>query len=337
MDFPFSLGPPVATALFRTELEDFQVDEELGFPLLGEGEHLCLHVEKRGENTRWVAQLLAEYFGVEEVAIGYCGLKDRRAVTRQWFSVHLPKGSVFDGLDNGAVLPEVAEYKVLSLNRHNKKLRRGVHQANRFQIRLREVAGEREAIEARLQKIAEQGVPNYFGEQRFGINGGNLQQADKLLAEQYGVNRQRGRRKSSSPKGGLYLSAARSYLFNLVLAERIRQGTWANPLIEEAAPAGPMWGRGRSCEPTAVRELEGRVLSAWQDWTNALEFSGLKQERRSLILNPNQLSWQWMSSENDCDCCPDLVLSFSLTSGGYATSVLRELSQLQTPWASVGI
>jgi len=222
----------------------------------------------------------------------------------------------------------------LSSVRHHKKLRRGIHEANRFVIRLRQVQGDREAMESRLQQVVEQGVPNYFGEQRFGINGGNLLEADRLLAEQYGSNRQRGRRKQGSskggsPKGGLYLSAARSYLFNLVLAERIRQGCWVSSLEGEEKPTGPLWGRGRSGEPAPVREIEEAVLSLWQDWMNSMEFSGLQQERRSLVLHPEGLSWQWFTSEEGGNDYMDLKLSFALPSGGYATSVLRELTQLQ--------
>jgi tRNA pseudouridine13 synthase len=273
---------------------------------------------------------LAQFYGVDEVAIGYCGMKDRRAVTRQWFSVHLPKEA---GVE--PTLPEAPSYKVLSVGRHNKKLRRGVHSANHFVIRLRQVKGDREELESRLQLVAEQGVPNYFGEQRFGIEGGNLPEADRLLAEQYGGGRQKGRRKRVSPRGGIYLSAARSYLFNLVLAERIKQGSWAYSLDGEETATGPLWGRGRSAESEAVREIEAAVLSDWRDWTNALEFSGLQQERRSLVLKPEGLSWQWFSSTEESTNKLDLELSFALPSGGYATSVLRELTQLQTPQAGV--
>ena len=331
LDFPFAYDPLQATALFRTAPEDFQVDEVLGFPFSGEGEHLCLHVEKRGENTRWVAQLLAQFFDVEEVAIGYCGLKDRRAVTRQWFSVHLPNTPKVS-------LPLVAEYQVLDSCRHNKKLRRGMHKANSFVIRLRQVQGNVEALNVRLQQIAEQGVPNYFGEQRFGIKGGNLPEADRLLRMQYGADRKRGRKKSRAPRGGIYLSAARSYLFNLVLGEQIRRGNWQDFMMEDglsvsSQATGPLWGRGRSSEPEAVRELEQSVLSEWQEWTNALEFSGLQQERRPLVLHPEAFNWQWLKpiSEGEVGVSSDLELSFSLSSGSYATSVLRELLQLQSP------
>lgn len=335
MDFHYPQQPPTATALFRAEYEDFQVIENLGFSLSGEGEHLYLQIEKRGENTRWIAKLLAEFFEVEELNIGYCGLKDRRAVTRQWFSVHLPKGAGFEGLTEGAELPEVEEYQVISMARHHKKLRRGAHQSNQFCIRLRELRGDRDSIEYRLKQIAEQGVPNYFGEQRFGHGGGNLPEADRLLAETYGADRQRGRRKRGAPRGGIYLSAARSYLFNLVLSERVYQDCWDKPLAGEAVPSGPMWGRGRSGEPESVRELEASVLSEWQDWTNALEFSGLNQERRTLALHPVDMKWQWLPSEKNDAGDIDLELSFSLPTGGYATSVLREIAVLQTPWADV--
>lgn len=355
LDFPFAFGLPEVSALFRVEYEDFKVDEILGFQFSGEGEHLCLHIEKRGENTRWVAKLLAEHFDVDEMAIGYCGLKDRRAVTRQWFSVHLPNTP-----DASVPNMKTPEFQVLESCRHHKKLRRGMHRANSFVIRLRQVQGERDELEARLRRVAEQGVPNYFGEQRFGIDGGNLTKADHLLRAQYGADRKpdqgkkgsgkkRGRGKRGSPRGGIYLSAARSYLFNLVLAERVRQSEWACFVEEEASTAaiagtGPMWGRGRSNATESVREFEQSVLSDWQDWTNALEFSGLQQERRSLVLNPEGLSWHWLinkeisSEESPCKeqyskegSTQDLELTFTLPTGTFATSILRELCRLETP------
>ncbi len=309
----------------------------LGFSFSGEGEHLCLHIEKRGDNTRWIARSLAEYFGVDEMAIGYCGLKDRRAVTRQWFSVHLPGNSDVQIPDVSAF--SESEFKVLALDRHHKKLRLGMHQANCFEIRLRQVTGDCDLVEARLQQISQHGVPNYFGEQRFGIDGGNLKEADTLLQSQYGADRKRdsgrrkGRGKRGSPRGGMYLSAARSYLFNLVLAEYIRSNHGAEDLeavgsIDGVAATGPLWGRGRISAPEPIREFEQSVLSGWQEWTNALEFSGLQQERRPLVLHPDGLNWHWLSSGNSTG--PDLALSFSLSSGCFATSVLREIVQLES-------
>lgn len=328
LDFPRALGEPLGSALFRQHPEDFQVTERLGFEPSGEGEHLCLYVEKRGQNTRWVAGMLADYFGVDEMAVSYCGMKDRHAVTRQWFSVHLPGTQEDPAISE----PKLSDCKILTIARHHKKLRRGMHADNHFVIRLRQLEGDIPAMEQRLGVIAAQGVPNYFGEQRFGREGGNLLEADRQLKSRAAESQQR-RRKSRQPasRGGMYLSAARAYLFNLVLAERVRQGSWNLSMDGEVDPSGPLWGRGRSQAPEQVRELESQVLQPWQDWCHGMEFSGLSQERRPLLLMPGEFSWQWLNQpETEQD---DLELSFSLPTGCFATALLREVAELQQPRA----
>ena len=324
LDFPRALGEPPGSAVFRQYPEDFQVTERLGFEPSGEGEHLCLYVEKRGQNTRWVAGMLADYFGVDEMAVSYCGMKDRHAVTRQWFSVHLP------GIqeDLSAKELELSDCKILTVARHHKKLRRGMHADNYFVIRLRQLDGDIKAMEQRLVAIAANGVPNYFGEQRFGREGGNLREADQQLKSRAAESQQR-RHKSRQParRGGIYLSAARAYLFNLVLAERVLQGNWNQVMEGEVDPGGPMWGRGRSQAPEDVRQLESHVLQPWQDWCHGMEFSGLSQERRSLLLMPGEFTWQWLKG-TDTDQS-DLELSFSLPTGCFATALLREVAELQ--------
>lgn len=306
--FGYALGAPGWAAGFRTLCEDFRVDEVLGFEPAGEGEHLLLHLEKTGENTRWVAKLLAEHYGIDPVSVGYCGLKDRRAVATQWFSVPW----------SPRPLPELAGCRMLASGRHGHKLRPGMHRENRFVIRLRELSAPRAGIEQRLDAIAAVGVPNYFGEQRFGIERGNLREVADIVSRE--KPRFRGRR------GGLYLSAARSWLFNLVLSQRVEQGCWSRPMAGESEPEGPLWGRGRSPAPPAVRELEQQVLTPWRHWCDVLEHSGLRMERRPLVLNPGNLSWEWQDN--------DLTLAFSLAPGGFATSVLRELAVLKTAVAS---
>lgn len=324
LDFPYAIASPSVSALFRSVPEDFQVTEQLGFELSGEGEHLCLYVEKRGQNTRWVAGLLAKHFSVDDMAVSHCGMKDRHAVTRQWFSVHLP-----------GKLPEMPERppilegcQVLEQQRHHKKLRRGQHAGNQFVIRLRQIEGDVSALEHSLQQVVN-GVPNYFGEQRFGWAASNLVEANRLLSV-WGdtpANRKQhsGRRRQRSPIDGIYLSAARAYLFNLVLAERVRLGHWKLAMPGEVAPEGPLWGRGRSAAPQSVQLLEDQVLSPWGDWTNSLEYSGLQQERRSLLLMPANMQHRWLN----CGDHTDLELSFDLPSGCFATSVLRELVSLR--------
>tara|TARA_B110000503_G_scaffold78681_1_gene120967 strand:+ start:2990 stop:4078 length:1089 start_codon:yes stop_codon:yes gene_type:complete len=332
--FPISFPPAYshlgATAFFRSELEDFRVEEMLGFPLSGQGEHLYLQIEKKGDNTRWIAQLLAKHFCVDESAVGYCGLKDRRAVAIQWFSVHLPDSDKL--VAPGVIRLENTKFQLMTSSWHDKKLRRGQHKENHFIVRLREVSGDKDLLDVRLKQIASQGVPNYFGEQRFGINGNNLMEADSLLRREYGAERKRGQKRRNSPRGGIYLSAARSYLFNLVLAERIRRNCW-QPTSEVFSPAdklsvlsntGPMWGRGRRMESEEVCRFENEALVGWAEWMNALEFSGLQQERRQLVLNPKEFSWEWFSHAKISEDIFDLEVSFSLPPGSYATSLLHE-------------
>jgi tRNA pseudouridine13 synthase len=314
LDFPYAYGSPVSSGGFRQQAEDFQVDEELGYEPDGAGEHVYLHIRKRGENTAWVAEQIARLAKVKVSDIGYGGRKDRHAVTTQWFSVYFPKGQEPDWqlLNSDTV-------QLLMVARHSHKLRRGEHQRNHFIIRLRNVDNPLE-VEQRLQKISEAGVPNYFGEQRFGRQGNNLAQAQSLLVE--GINIR------DKQKRGLILSAARSYLFNQVLARRVEQGNWRQCLSGDFAeePSGPLWGRGRSPVSAETLAVEQEVLAQWSEWCNALEHVGLNQDRRVLGLQAENIDWKWLDT--------DLELSFALGGGEFATAVLREVMLLRTAEAS---
>ncbi|WIO75305.1 tRNA pseudouridine(13) synthase TruD [Porticoccaceae bacterium LTM1] len=324
LDFPFAHGEPLGSASFRSVPEDFVVDESLGFEPQGNGEHLLLHIQKRNQNTRWVAEQLAQIADIKAMDVGYCGMKDRRAVTSQWFSLYLPKKEL-----NLQAVEALEGVTLLASGRHPKKLRRGDHQSNHFIIRLRELTADHSLLEQRLAFIAEQGVPNYFGEQRFGHDAGNLREFEQKFVGQSGDarsrNRQRGRRGGRSSGGGqsgIYLSAGRSYLFNRILATRMKQHSWNKPLEGEELPTGAMWGRGRHQGSEARVALEQQVADSLPGWGDALEHSGLSQERRDLVLHPQNLQWQFESN--------DLVLSFGLLPGCFATSVLRELTELNT-------
>lgn len=314
LDFPFAYGQPDVTAEFRAEPEDFQVYEHLGFEPCGEGEHVYLHVRKRGENTAWVAEKIAEIANVSVMDIGYCGRKDRHAVTTQWFSVYLPKVDVepdWLALNSDSI-------QVLQVSRHQSKLRRGDHQSNEFVIRLRNTSVvDKLSFEQKIEKVFAQGVPNYFGEQRFGRNANNLPEAHAILVE--------GRRMRDKQKRGLFLSAARSYLFNQVLAARVLAGNWQIllPGEPEQFPSAPLWGRGRSAASAEAAELEKSVMVDWAQWCDGLEHAGLQQERRASVLMPENSSWRWLEN--------DLELHFSLGSGEFATTILRELAILQSP------
>ena len=305
-----------ASATLKLLNEDFTVTElPLQLPS-GEGEHIWLDIEKNGANTAFVAQQLAEAAGVQERDVGYAGLKDRYAITRQWFSVHLPKGETPD-----LTLLQHPEFKVLSQSRHLKKLRPGDLQGNRFRIVLRDVTGDRAAIEASLQAVASQGVPNYFGAQRFGHDGGNVEQGRAMLAREIRVRHPK--------KKGIYLSAVRSVVFNEVLALRIRQGLWGKTLpgdvMDEAGrPTGPLWGRGRVITTDQAQALEMGVAERHATLCEGMEYAGLDQERRALVASPVEMSWDWPQADR-------LVLAFSLPAGNYATSVLGEILRTTEP------
>jgi tRNA pseudouridine13 synthase len=309
-EWPNAYPASGASATLKRLNEDFIVTE---LPLqrpCGEGEHVWLDVEKNGANTAFVARQLAEAARVQEGNVGYAGLKDRHAITRQWFSIHLPKGETPD-------LTQLrhAEFKVLSQSRHVRKLRPGDLQGNRFRIVLRDVTGDRDAIEANLDAVASCGAPNYFGAQRFGHGGGNVERGRAMLAREIRVRDLR--------KKGIYLSAVRSFVFNEVLALRIQNGLWGRTLpgdvLDEAGrPTGPLWGRGRVITTDRAQALENEVAGRHATLCGGMEYAGLDQERRPLVASPADMSWEWPQADR-------LVLTFSLPAGSYATSVLNEI------------
>jgi tRNA pseudouridine13 synthase len=309
LDFPCAFPMLKASADFRAQPEDFFVDEQLGFELSGSGEHLCVHIEKRNQNTAWVAKGLAELAGIKLMDVGYCGLKDRHAVTRQWFSLYLGQRE----LDLNEINLEGCS--VLAAARHDKKLRRGIHAGNAFLIRLRNVRGDMGLLDQRWLDIANQGVPNYFGEQRFGYGGSNLQRAQELLPLHARIWRDR--------KNQFAVSAVRSYLFNCVLADRVRAGDWRQAIDGDPQifPSGPLWGRGRSLSLDELAVREQHLLESYADFCEKLEHLGLQQERRGLLLQPAAVSTARDES--------GWLLGFSLPPGAYATCVLRELLELK--------
>jgi tRNA pseudouridine13 synthase len=331
---PCAHGGPVIRGRLRETAADFVVDEMLGYDASGDGEHVFLRVRKTGRNTHDVARLLARHAGVPQVAVGYAGLKDRHAVTTQAFTVQLP----------GRASPDwsaIAEpgLEVLASARHHRKIRRGGLRGNRFRIRVTAVTGDRELAQQRLVDIARYGVPNYFGSQRFGREGSNLQRVDDLFSG-------RGRAPRREQRG-LLLSAARAQLFNAVLAARVGAGTWNAGLVGDVMcldgterqfafdsadaslaervrgldvhATGPLCGRpSRALQPLDdPARVEAGVLDDWRDWIDGLVRFGLDADRRSLRLRVGGLDWSWRDDV--------LELAFELPAGAYATAVLREL------------
>lgn len=337
LNLPYAYGAPCAQARLKSEPADFQVEETIAFSLSGEGEHLWLWVEKQGENTDWVAQQLAKWAGIRLRDIGFAGLKDRHGITRQWFSLYLP------GREN----PDVSEFqfdsiRILQQVRHQRKLQTGGLSGNRFILTLRDFTGEQAETEQRLEQIKTQGVPNYFGEQRFGRNEHNLVMAQRLFDGE--LTRLR------PAQRGLYISAARSFLFNEILAERVRQQSWNQAwsgdvfqlegsdkwFVDDGStelvarvneldihPTGALVGAGELVTQQNALKLETQVLSKHQPWCQALADLGLKQERRALRVLPKNLNWQWLNNQT-------LQVSFDLAPGRYATVVMRELFTIHT-------
>lgn len=317
----------------RVRPEDFKVEEILGYAADGEGEHVLLQVEKRGHETPWVARELARYADVPVVGIGFAGMKDRHAITRQAFSVHLAGRRVPDW----TAFPH-AGVRILSAMRHRRKLKRGALAGNRFTLVLRDVDGDREEAERVLEAIRARGVPNYFGDQRFGRGGANVERARDMFAGKRVDRRTR----------SMLLSAARSQLFNAVLAGRVQDGCWDTPLEGEVwalagsrswfgpepfdatlgqrlargdiHPSGPLWGRGDTPAQGQAGARERGVAEAEPELAAGLVAAGMDQERRALRLQPQQLAWHWVASDV-------LELVFALPAGSYATVVARELAR----------
>ncbi|MBB72513.1 MAG: tRNA pseudouridine(13) synthase TruD [Legionellales bacterium] len=332
--FAYAHGGPALTGTLKAEPSNFMVDEDLGFELAGTGEHVCLHIEKTNCNTTWLADQIAKLAKVKPFNVSFAGMKDRNAITRQWFSVYLPKRPEIDWqqLENDDI-------KLIEITQHNKKLRRGSLKQNHFKLVLRDIDGDRDRAETLFKTIQQNGLPNFVGPQRFGIDGSNLQSAELLF---------QGKIKPSRNKRSIYLSAVRSWLFNCVLDERVKQNLWNKALqgdammlvgsnstficetIDDAinqrieafdiSPTGPLFGEGKSSVTNDALALENAVLADYEPFTAGLINAGLEQDRRSLRFRPSNLAWSYEGK--------DLLLSFTLPKGVYATSMLREVIRI---------
>lgn len=325
-------GKPTAQGKLKLKPEHFQVNENLGFGFTGEGEHLMVRIRKTGENTAFVANELAKACGVKSKDVSWAGLKDRHAVTEQWLSVHLPKGEM---PDFSAFLAQYPSIEIVATDRHNKKLRPGDLIGNEFVVTLSEVTDVAEVV-SRLEKIIQTGVPNYFGSQRFGHDGNNVDEARR-----WGRDNVRTRNQN---KRSLYLSAARSWIFNAIVSSRIEQGAFEQVLegdllqasnelllvdsvdsaeVNEKVKAGDYLitaaMAGDNALPTQAQALllEQPQLDAEPDLMALIRGNRMRHDRREIALKAQDLSWQVNGDE--------VTLRFALDSGCFATSIVREL------------
>jgi len=336
---PAAWGEPLGTGVLRASPEDFEVDETLGFEASGEGPHALLSVRKRGANTEWVARELARAVGVKPFEVGFAGLKDRHAITTQHFTVPRGKRAAEDliGLKGEG-------YEVLGSVAHQRKLPRGALEGNRFVIVVRGLACDAAQLTERVHHLATGGCPNYFGEQRFGREAGNLVQV-LHKAQQLGDGGGGDRRSRGRDNAGFMLSAARSLIFNAMLAERVARGTWNRLSIGDVAnldgrgsvfaidavdaeleqrcaaldihPTAPLVGQGESLARGEVLALEEAIAAQFPEALAVIHAEGMKPERRALRIRVRDLEHEYSGNV--------LRLRFALSAGSFATTVLREI------------
>lgn len=332
---PRAHGAPLPQAELKSQPEDFRVEERLSFTPCGSGPHWLLRVEKKGANTRWVAAELARLARVRSDEVGFAGLKDRHAVAVQWFSV--PAGAM--GREYWSDV-RTEEFRVLEVAGNARKLRRGALAGNGFRIRIRKAAWSREQLELKLAAVRAHGVPNYFGPQRFGREGFNLDRIDAWL--------QRGEPPRDRVQRGFALSAARALIFNAVLARRVEAGDWSQLAPGDLAsldgsnshflvtavdedlqrrlaqfdihPSGPLWGRGEPLARGPSARYESDAVIEFNAVASLLAQQGLGQERRALRCKVRELAVEGDSGS--------VILSFVLGRSQYATTVLREICEL---------
>jgi len=323
-----------ATGIIRTIPKDFKVTELNDIELSGEGEHLWLYVQKTNCNTDWVAKHLSNVCQVPQRQIGYAGLKDRQAITKQWFSIQLPK--VLDIEKINSALPD--EVIIIDAKKHNRKIKTGQLDANEFEIIIREIQGDKTQIENNIDSIIQNGVPNYFGPQRFGHDMGNIQKAQDWFTGSYKV-------KTRNLKS-LLISTARSHIFNCIVAKRIKQNLWDKVIegdilqlnkshswfpLSDATPdeitkrlkefdihiTAAMYGEDTVQSSSACAELETLIADQFPIYKKGFEKFRLKQDRRAMRICPIDFKYEWL---ND-----DLLLNFKLLPGAYATGIIREI------------
>lgn len=331
LDWPRAYGTPESTALFKCTPEDFQVHEFFAGSFSGEGEHVLLKIEKRGVTTEEVVKSLARLLNKPARLISYAGLKDRQALSTQWLSIHAP-GEEISGLDDLTA----PGWRVLEWTRHNKKLKPGFLAGNRFVIQLKDLSNPQD-LEQRIAQVQHSGVPNYFGEQRFGRAANNLVRAEELLVH--------GARVKDRFLKGIYYSAARSWLYNLILGLRVGDLSWNQPLMgdvmqlrgsnsifvldeldatliqrvqdKDISPACPLPGKSKNMVKGDALVRINEIYTQWSAWIQGLEQHGLEESWRATVLHVDQLHYTIHDRVAE--------LSFTLPAGAYATTVLREL------------
>jgi tRNA pseudouridine13 synthase len=314
----------------KVELADFEVEEIPAYEPAGSGDHLFLWIEKTDLGAEYFIRQVARRLGIPNGEVGTAGLKDRRAVTRQWLSIPAVCEPALAQLDGNGI-------RVLRVSRHTNKLKPGHLRGNRFNILVRDAAPT--DVESILVRIRADGLPNFYGLQRFGKDGETSTLGMSLLKGE--------RNHIHSPfLRKLALSAAQSHLFNDYLARRMADGLLRTVLAgdvmakwpaggmftaedvpteqarfngRETVTAGPMFGRKTFPTHHAAAEREAAVLA--DAGLSKASFDGFGKlvmgTRRHNVVYIDDLSAIWEAN--------GLRLSFALPAGSYATVLLREV------------
>ena len=325
--------PPKQTALLKAECADFVVKEQLGYDMSGDGEFVAVKVRKTDCNTSFVGEQLAKFAGISARNMSYAGLKDRKAVTEQWFSLQMP----------GQPTPDFSQFslegvEILNVTRHQRKIRIGSLQGNHFEILLRN-AEETDELKVRLDFLAKNGFPNYFTEQRFGRDGNNLTQALRWANGEINVK--------DRNKRSFYLSAARSEIFNLIVSKRMELDLAQQILVgdvlqlngshswfvvnesedlaqlqqrlaqQDVLLTAPLIGE----EEKSAVDFEHEIFAQHQALFALMRQERMKAARRPILMHPQYFQWQFEPN--------GLRLQFALPAGSYATALIRELVNIE--------
>ena len=325
--------PPKQTALLKAECADFVVKEQLGYDMSGDGEFVAVKVRKTDCNTLFVGEQLAKFAGISARNMSYAGLKDRKAVTEQWFSLQMP----------GQPTPDFSQFslegvEILEVTRHQRKIRIGSLQGNHFEILLRNTE-ETDELKVRLDFLAKNGFPNYFTEQRFGRDGNNLTQALRWANGEIKVK--------DRNKRSFYLSAARSEMFNLIVSKRMElnlaqqilvgdvlqlNGSHSWFVVDESEDLAQLQQRLAQQDVLLTAPLIGEEEKSAVDFEHEIFaqhqalFALMRQERmkaarRPILMHPQYFQWQFEPN--------GLRLQFALPAGSYATALIRELVNIE--------
>ena len=325
--------PPKQTALLKAECADFVVKEQFGYDMSGDGEFVAVKVRKTDCNTLFVGEQLAKFAGISARNMSYAGLKDRKAVTEQWFSLQMP----------GQPTPDFNQFslegvEILDVTRHQRKIRIGSLQGNHFEILLRN-AEETDELKVRLDFLAKNGFPNYFTEQRFGRDGNNLTQALRWANGEIKVK--------DRNKRSFYLSAARSEMFNLIVSKRMELNLAQQILVgdvlqlngshswfevdesedlaqlqqrlaqQDVLLTAPLIGE----EEKSAVDFEHEIFAQHQALFALMRQERMKAARRPILMHPQHFQWQFEPN--------GLRLQFDLLAGSYATALIRELVNIE--------